>query len=147
MPGGGLNGCFVEAGRDLHREIGKKFASCTSLALPITHLIRKSAAFLDIGTIKNKGKFHFHNPAQEFPPQIPELVIEMMVICFHFRLSSLSGESSTHSWVYRPTEYAFLSLAHSTFRDTLPCTRHSARPGEQEIVKNKTLPCWILWCV
>lgn len=28
----------------------------------------------------------FHNPVREFPPQLPELVTERMVICFHFGL-------------------------------------------------------------
>ena len=72
--------------RDLHREIGK-VCLLHQLGSSLAHdgLKRKCCFLRYRHKLKIKAN-SVHNPAQEFPPQIPERVIEMMGRCFHFRL-------------------------------------------------------------
>lgn len=47
----------------------------------------------------------------------------------------MSGESSTHSWVYRPTEYAFKLWLIPPFRDTYPVPDTVPEPGNKRWLK------------
>lgn len=72
--------------QDLHREIGKVCLLRQIGSSPAHDGLKRKCCFL---RYRHKLKIKansFHNPAQEFPPRLPERVTEMMVICFHFRL-------------------------------------------------------------
>lgn len=47
----------------------------------------------------------------------------------------MSGESSTHSWVYRPTEYAFKLWLIPPFRDTYAVPDTVPEPGNKRWLK------------